>query len=252
MNITKLIKKSSKGLIPGPNESYSCFMQRCDRLEKKTDSTSIPLLPTQFDCSPHWVTIKTEKHNLCFWHGAYTEITYDKEEKILDCQIFIPDLCWPFTKIYSKEEILHHELAHVGRIAFEEPLFEEILAYHTSGSSYRRWLGPFMHELTPWTPLAAPLLFLATAFFSISLFALFFSFLFLLAIRYQYRFQTFHKALAKITDTVGEKNALAAIYRMTDQEITTIAAHKGPLFPFITTLGQDLRWKIITHYLYPL
>lgn len=41
-----------------------------------------------------------------------------------------------------EEEVLAHELVHAARIGFQSIFFEEILAYQTSFSAWRRWGGP--------------------------------------------------------------------------------------------------------------
>ena len=49
-----------------------------------------------------------------------------------------------FLGIYHRDELLTHELVHVGRMKFEEPRFEELFAYETSTSAFRRWFGPLI------------------------------------------------------------------------------------------------------------
>ena len=49
-----------------------------------------------------------------------------------------------YSGIYERDELIAHELAHVGRMMFEEPVFEELLAYRTAKSPLRRWLGPLI------------------------------------------------------------------------------------------------------------
>ena len=43
--------------------------------------------------------------------------------------------------IYSRDELLSHELCHVARIGFESEIYEEFLAYQTASSAFRRALG---------------------------------------------------------------------------------------------------------------
>jgi hypothetical protein len=50
--------------------------------------------------------------------------------------------------IYSRDELLAHELAHIGRMAFTEPRFEEFLAYSSSPNRWRRLLGPLVQSAT--------------------------------------------------------------------------------------------------------
>ena len=44
--------------------------------------------------------------------------------------------------IYSLEEVLAHEAVHAARSYFDEPEFEEILAYQTARTKFRKFFGP--------------------------------------------------------------------------------------------------------------
>src|SRR5262249_5498994 len=43
---------------------------------------------------------------------------------------------------YKRQELVAHEIAHVGRMVFNEPKFEEFFACWAMGSRFRRWFGP--------------------------------------------------------------------------------------------------------------
>jgi len=43
---------------------------------------------------------------------------------------------------YHRVDLLSHEAIHVARMGFQEPFFEECLAYRTSSRRWRRFLGP--------------------------------------------------------------------------------------------------------------
>lgn len=45
---------------------------------------------------------------------------------------------------YSTEEVLRHEFVHFGRKHFPNSFYEEIMAYRTSPSFFRRNFGPFL------------------------------------------------------------------------------------------------------------
>ena len=45
--------------------------------------------------------------------------------------------------LISKQELIEHEAVHALRFKYDEPRFEEVLAYQTSRSPFRRYFGPF-------------------------------------------------------------------------------------------------------------
>ncbi len=48
--------------------------------------------------------------------------------------------------IYSRRELLAHELCHVARGALASPAYEELFAYKTAGTGFRRELGGVFHR----------------------------------------------------------------------------------------------------------
>ncbi|NGX31922.1 MAG: hypothetical protein K940chlam8_01308 [Chlamydiae bacterium] len=49
--------------------------------------------------------------------------------------------------LYNKFEIIAHEWIHIQRIHLNAPLFEEVIAYQTSSSFFRRFFGPIFNPL---------------------------------------------------------------------------------------------------------
>lgn len=70
--------------------------------------------------------------------------------------------------LYTKEEILAHELIHYMRAGFEEPIFEEFIAYQTSANGVRKTLGPLLRSSSEvvYFFLLFPLFFLRLCYFS--------------------------------------------------------------------------------------
>ncbi|MDR2539797.1 MAG: hypothetical protein LBC45_04275 [Chlamydiales bacterium] len=138
----KLIKYHFHGFIPGPQEEVSIFFKRVElaKCQKKfhQELTSIQSL---FDIYPSWVKIElTDRLHL--WEAAATYI--EKSQGIFTPVVQMKKRGIPFW--CAQEEILAHELVHATRIAFKESLFEEVLAYKTSGNWLRRYFGPiFLH-----------------------------------------------------------------------------------------------------------
>lgn len=91
----------------------------------------------------HNYEVRYSNKGLLPWQGGATFIdedkiviqlrkAYERKEKIYG--------------IYPKEEIIAHELVHAKRMHLDEPCFEEILAYRTSSSPFRRYFGPLFRS----------------------------------------------------------------------------------------------------------
>lgn len=157
-----------RGLIPGPGEDERTFLERVTQLTvQPNQGTSVQeaylITRRLFGFSVDWVPIFYSNERLPFWEGAATWIGQRPSIQLRE----------NFKKGrylgYRCEEVLAHEAVHAARVAFEEPRFEEVLAYRTSKSRLRRWIGPlfrkswesiaFMSSLIPaffgyfWIPL---------------------------------------------------------------------------------------------------
>ncbi len=125
-----------RGLIPGPKESYASFAARVaasPTLEK------ISTFPYPFE--PDWISVSSPCKRLPFWEGGATWIEEGPQGE-RSCKIQIR----PSIPFYSQGEILSHEMIHAIRLMFDEPRFEEILAFHTSKKKWRRFLGPLFNR----------------------------------------------------------------------------------------------------------
>lgn len=136
-----LLKCFKRGLIPGPNETEEFFFQRITKAHdlyavswKEASRKTSELFGFEVD----WAPLKYGNDNLAWWEGAVTWLepgalplvqlrTRFKEGSFLG---------------YQPADILAHEAIHVSRMNFNESHFEEILAYSTSTSSWKRFLGP--------------------------------------------------------------------------------------------------------------
>ncbi|NDE83045.1 MAG: hypothetical protein EB051_05485 [Chlamydiia bacterium] len=82
-----------------------------------------------------------EKKGLSFWEGGVLWI-----DNISGLAIPLIQIRENFLKgsylFYNIEEVVAHEILHASRIAYDEPQYEEILAYHTSPQSLRKYIGP--------------------------------------------------------------------------------------------------------------
>jgi len=156
-------------------------------------------------------------------------------------------------------------MCHVGRMAFEEPIFEEILAYRTATSSYRRWLGPIVKSSIE-SALFLLLLFI------IFLFDLFFIFsenlqvfpqmmwlklIPLLFVGYGFfrlckRHRQLNLCLKNLTKACGSESVASYVtYRLTDQEIFLFSQWTPKKIQNYAKREKEksFRWKII-HFCY--
>lgn len=280
----KLLQYNREGLIPGPGESEEAFLQRAaygyalesflaEKLAKEMPGLNVkltpeliqevaPLLKRLFDCVPVWVPIVFSNQKMAFWHGGSAWI-FQLEDNTPTSAFF--QLRETFAKskhylgIYSRDEILAHESAHVGRMVFDEPKFEEILAYRTSTSGFRRFFGPIVQA--PWESLLflfalflcffADLLITVTDYPDPNHISLWIKMFPLLLLIYglgrvfvrQHQFSRCLKAL----QFLGLEKANAVIYRlrddeimrfgsMSEQDIRKYASEQAP---------QELRWQVI-------
>jgi hypothetical protein len=153
-----------EGLIPGPQETETDFYKRVDLcLNIKNDlKEKLPLFQeekesikwikelypkTQFyyDIRPSWTPLFFSNYQLYPWHGGCawifqleengpTSAFFQLRQKFRNSKKY---LGW-----YKRDELIAHEMAHVGRMMFAEPGFEELLAYRASNSVFHRWCGP--------------------------------------------------------------------------------------------------------------
>ena len=114
-----------QGFAPGPNETEATFLKRVAHTQAITGGKSYII----------------EYKRLPFWIGGMTYL--DREVPVIRLK-------------HPSAEILAHEEVHILRAAFTEPQFEELLAYQTSSSPLRRFLGPLFQA--PWESYAFLLL----------------------------------------------------------------------------------------------
>jgi len=133
-----------RGLIPGPEESEEDFLKRVSQA-KPLDHLEWSEVSSPFKID--WVPISYSNHQIAWWEGAATWISEDQLPSI--------QLRKNFQKGsflgYLRSEVLSHEAIHAARMRFEEPLFEEILAYSTASQGWKRFFGPLFSRT--WEPL---------------------------------------------------------------------------------------------------
>jgi hypothetical protein len=284
---------NAQGLIPGPNETEADFAERvvfCQHLEQHlvqkvgadlpfevSDQTSqqllreaLPITEELYGIQPQWVPLFFSNYQLSPWHGGCAWI-FQLDEQTPTAAFLQLRASFrhspSYLGLYQRRELMAHELAHVGRMLYQEPQFEEILAYQSSPSKWRRWLGPIVQSskeslffilvlgviiLTDLALLSS----LPSA--SAQMIAWWIKLIPLLLIvlalgRLFYRHQLFKRCLNNLKTLYSQpKIAQHLLYRLRDSEIKQFA-HLSPakIRKFMETAqGTSFRWRFLKS-LYP-
>lgn len=283
----QLIEWNEQALIAGPEESESQLIERVDaclNIENKLTShlqgklafhkdelapadiveEAFPKTRRYYGISPHWIPIFFTNHKLAPWHGGCAWI-FQLSEYSPTSALFQLRKELRHKKrwlgLFDRDEIIVHEMAHVGRMMYDEPQFEEMLAYRSSPSLIRRLLGPIVQSSTE-SALFVLVLFLILLFDLFLIFngydALFFQVMWLKLIplgmvgwagyRLCRRHSQLNAALANLRNIYADEAAANAVcFRLTDQEILAFASWKPEqITSYIKEqTKQSLRWRQI-------
>ncbi len=250
----ELIDKNRRGLIHAPDESEEAFLLRCHQACLSDSAVKSKRAKRLFDIEPDWVHIRYSDQRLRLWEGGCTWIEADQVTLQLR-KVFEKKKRYLG---YSREEIFAHELVHVVRNGFEEPVFEEVLAYQTSPSWLRRFFGPIFRS-----PKES-LFFVGALFIMLlsTLFATFQTFVYLGTLSFvsygTFRLirtqRIFARAREQIAQIVGKQRALAVMIRLTDREIIRFSTmEKEQIVSYAVKLSRtQVRWRQIrSAYLRP-
>ena len=143
---------NKKGFLCTSYESEADFFQRCDVIKKSicdccffqnlkftNITTHPPLIYEDLDLAIDWLLTTSSSKGLPFWEPAATWML--EQDNIIIPLLQIKNR---HKKIHA--EILKHEVVHIARSAFKEPIYEEFLAYATSQSKWRRFFGPIFRS----------------------------------------------------------------------------------------------------------
>ncbi len=276
----ELLKLNCEGIIPGPGETEEVFLLRakyCLSLKKhladelkdtlgaiEEDVSPILERPLQdlqalYDCAPSWIPIFFSNYRLPFWHGGCAWIFQITEKSPTAAFIQLrKKICSQSIHlgIYTRDELLMHEMTHVGRMAFNEPKYEEILAYKTSKSPFRRWIGGIVQSSIE-SVIFILLLFIIVVFdvFLISLgrgdayfMSLWLKLIPLTFIAYGL-FRIFKKqqTLSRCIENLNFCNAYAVAFRLTDAEIERFSqSTPGEIMAYAKVAAlKELRFRLI-------
>lgn len=256
------VEWNREGFIPGPDETEELLKKRIDfcknlrtHLKKSSEielpfdfdhestnhalNEAFPLAEELYGIDPTWVPLFFSNHQLAPWHGGCAWIFQLNENAPTAAFLQLRATFHKkssFLGIYDRKELIVHELAHVGRMSYHEPKYEEVLAYRSSPSKWRQWVGPIIQssrESLLFILLLALILFADVALIfsghdealkfswwlkSIPLACIGFG-LFRLAFKH-YKFS---RCLKKLSSLCGETKADHLIYRLTDQELDEFA-----------------------------
>lgn len=160
------------GFIPGPEETENEFHKRiefCENLLNNLQQIAgmdlpfecepypsqnileevFPLTEELYGIQPRWVPLFFSNYQLAPWHGGCAWIFQCNEETPSAAFLQLRSSFLhssKFLKMYTRKELIAHELAHVGRMLYQEPDFEEFFAYQSSLSRWRRLFGPIVQS----------------------------------------------------------------------------------------------------------
>lgn len=217
----------------------------------------------RYQVNPSWIPIFFSRYKLLPWHGGCAWIfKLKKEDPTAALMQLRPEFKnnRRFLKIYERKELIAHELCHVGRMMYNEPKFEEFLAYRLSESRFRRLFGPIISssfESVLFILTLLTILFIDAAFiFSDSESPLWIKLIPLglisiALVRLFYR----HRCLNQTSRVLQAltPNAEAILYRLTDNEIFQISRKTAEETReyLLSAKRQTLREKILKELLEP-
>lgn len=280
----KILYWNERGLIPGPDETEEQYRQRveyCLKLDQEI-SNNLPFRETdkgaqsvleesfartkkEYDIAPDWIPLFFSDYQLTLWHGGCAWIfqvdIHSPTAALLQLRKAF-QTSQKYLKIYDRTELISHELAHVGRMAFNEPKFEEFHAYKSSASRFRRWFGPIVQSSkeSVYFVLMLILIFILDVSFialenhnlyTFSMWIKIIPIAFILwgLTRLTLRHSQYDRCLAALKQFIkDETKAKAVIYRLTDKEITSLGKMtKDQISKYINNQQAiSFRWKVLS------
>jgi len=286
----QLLDYNRKGFIPGPGENEEDFIRRVKHLLNFSNETAgflkkfpkdLPFRKTSriprphlqealkqseqlFGFSPDWTPGFFDDTDLALWQGGAASVMYLENQSQ---PIAFMQLRQEFSGeskilgIYDRTEVMAHEMAHIGRMVFDEPRFEEVLAYQTSSNSFRRKIGPIVSSANESSlfmivlMLAFALEFAAVYFdnplwgmASLSYKAIPLSLIAFGVFRLRKGNQVFSGCREILEKILGDSSkALHVMYRLTDKEIEAFSEMSALTAQDLVHYNKkhSLRWRLI-------
>lgn len=157
----ELYRLATTGWLPAPWENEDQFLARIEQgkktpehFEKVEEQEKLlkegsSITERLFGFSINWVPLVFSNKKLSFFEGAAAWIFQETKDSPQEAFLQLRKGLQGKQKLlgyYPVDELVGHELVHVARMAFSEPLFEEMLAYQTSTSSFRKMWGPLFRQ----------------------------------------------------------------------------------------------------------
>ena len=231
------------GFIAGPNENEEAFFSRVKRVKELFNNPE--MLIEKFNIEKFE---KISNSFLCFRSSRKMPFWFAGMTLVCDFgnNMRVPLLQLPFRQKFSwinEVDIIEHEKVHALRVCFDEPQFEEILAYRKSKSLWRRFFGPFFQKSTDsyiflfsiFVILLIPFLPMRLTLLAYTPSTLLFTMFFLRLIKNQWLFKL---ALKRISKQYSEGEKLITL--LTDKEIKLFALKQENSINM-----QNIRWKQI-------
>lgn len=229
-----------RGFWVGPEEREELFSKRVALCTANPPSSEIDSEDWRraseraaacFGFSPDWIETRIEKGGLLF-----------AGEAEVGCGVPVVRMgerVWRRGRPVPRDELLAHEWFHAARMAFEEPRFEEVIAFQTSRTSWRRLLSPLIQStgellLVALVSLATPLM--ALMGLSYPLLPLFLLFLFL-GVRLSWRHWLWRRTSSRFP--------LHLAAQLTDREIRRFAFMNPEEIWESVRKDSSLRWRQI-------
>ena len=296
-NIDTLVEFDNKGLLLGPNETLEEYCKRLGTLKENIQAMKhelkengrIELLGTHFskdEVIPHAIFQTAQTVTRTLYHfdidwvpGFFANhrmgilfagcALYSRDDFFA---VFIIRKIFKLKErwiIYSRTELMAHELCHVAHIGFQTRDYEEIFAYQTSESAFRKILGGMLRTTTDtymiltcvivlliaqilnvilrppslWHEFPMPLIYgISTLGFCLIFF------------RYLYFWHRFKNAQTNIMRVFGRLKALPVLFRCDGSEIKEISKlnEETDLRVWLSyKLHSSVRWRIIVKKFLP-
>lgn len=291
--LERLIALDEKGLIKSPGETLEEFFKRAESQEKFEEYLSrefkergvaifcgmelreenrlpeglirqcLRAIQERYRAMPDYLPVFATKDVGFFWGGAAIGFRDTNGEIEKDAFFAVVQLRMSFQHktrflIYDRDEILAHEACHIVRMAFNQDVYEEPLAYMLSPTGFRRYLGPILRNMRDFTIFAVTFgLFMIVQLLSQSItipdvawwgskipFILFVAYLGVLNHGVYKRL----RGAIRNLEFVFAEHASAVVFRCSDDEINEIAGLSDP-----DKAGQwleqkaeeDVRWQVM-------
>lgn len=287
----ELVTLDSQGYFPAPGEEREAFLERVSALQKFQTDVAKQLNETgkfelddliyhnnecvdekdlyscqnqskdKYQFQLNYVPAFFSSKGLNFLFGGMAisfEDTENKYKKGEFFSIFQLRKCFRDKEkflIYTRSEIISHEVCHVARAPFHALEYEEYFAYQTSDSAFRRIVSPMLWRGTDMVVLMVLLMvvFLAQVYgtffshdFSYYLYGWvpFFVYLSFLSVRSFFSRKALSRLRGKMMNLCKKAEWVdAVLFRMTDKEIRE--AEKSTSLKEYFAAQKDLRWQII-------